>query len=687
MATFTASSPPQPISISEWYGINEAVGQTGLKLGEALRQVNYRITKDYKLEKREGHNTFIDFGNVLDVQGMWKGTLGGVETLIACNGGYVYRDKTIKNATYDSLDVSTYTLVDVVKTIALSGAEAGSVNVDSVVVLYNSSGTKMTEVALANVDLVASVGKFYFDADEKINYIVAKGTYANIAAARTGLGTTTAYYRIGAITDAKTSILFFESKLLFINGTDFKEYDGTTYQDVVADVPTVYIATPPAGGGTAHEQINLLTGKKKQEFQGNGVATKYYIAETGIDVALTSIVINGATKTELTHYTVNRTTGEFDFAAGTTPFGAPANGGMVIIEWTKVDSTHADLVKKNKYAMTFGAGNDTSIFVWGNPSNKNRRSWCAPLKAGYWPVTNFTNVGTNEFAITDIKAQNANYQIIFKEDRTHYSYSEYVSSTGTYDYPVYDLNEKVGNITYNGVQIINNDPLSIDGYSWWLWSATNIEDERNVNIISQRLEESLNTIDMTTAITFDYQSKKEYWCNVGSIVYIYNYGNNTMYTFNNISGTCYLDIGGVVYYGSKGTIERFEGHSDNGVATVPQIDTGHYSFGAINLLKTSDRVYVGLLPDTYTSVNIYFKTNKQTEWKKIRKQAFYALLDWNNINFNKYTFKTNRSPQTFALEFSSNDYTTIQFRIENDEIDEPCTVLDFLVNAETQGEV
>jgi hypothetical protein len=149
-----------------------------------------------------------------------------------------------------------------------------------------------------------------------------------------------------------------------------------------------------------------------------------------------------------------------------------------------------------------------------------------------------------------------------------------------------------------------------------------------------------------------------------------------------------LEIDGIVYYSSThGAIEKMNDINDNGTAIVAQADTGFYPFGGINLLKSSDIVYVGLLPDIKTSLTIYFKTNKITEWKKIRKTAFYSLIDFNNIDFDDFTFLTNSNPQTFALEFSSNDYVYIQFRLENVETDEPCTVLDFLVQAEVQGEV
>lgn len=93
MATFKSSKPPAPIEISRYLGINQAVGETEIKLGEATKQVNWRITQNYKPQKRTGHKTLIPFGNAKDVQGMWQGTIGSKTVLLAINNGNVYEFK------------------------------------------------------------------------------------------------------------------------------------------------------------------------------------------------------------------------------------------------------------------------------------------------------------------------------------------------------------------------------------------------------------------------------------------------------------------------------------------------------------------------------------------------------------------------------------------------------------------
>ena len=581
---FRASTPPDPIEIDKFLGTNEAVGETEIAINEAISQLNYRITQNYKPQKRLGHKTFIDYGNSLDVQGMWHGTISNKNVLISINNGKVYE----------------------------------------------------------------------YDFSTKINT------------------------EIGTLTDAKASIFYFEGKLYFLNGTDYKQYDGTLFQDVDPYIPTVAIGTPPIGGGTPHEPINLLTGKKKQEFMGDGTATIYQLAESNIDADLVTCTIDGVTKTETTHFTVNRTTGKVTFIS------APADESEVILGWTKVEAGNADLVKKNRFALINGPGNDTAIFLWGNPDAKNRRTWSGSLKANYFPVINYYLIGSDEFAITDIKPQYSR-QIIFKEDRTHYSYAEWNDTAEAWDYPVYDLNEKVGNIAYNAVQIIRNNPISLHAQSWHEWVSTSVEDERNENVISERLRESLSELDLTNAITFDYQREKEYWCNIEDKVYIWNYGNNTMYIYDNISGTCFLDIDGQLYYGSQGTIERFEGTDDNGILVKDEIITGFNSWGSIELRKNSREIFASILPDAQTSLNVYYRTNRQGEWKPISKLIEYRLFDLDNVNFDNFSFLTNRNPQTFRRKIRAKKYTYIQFKLENNKLGETCTILAFKVGAETQG--
>ena len=103
---------------------------------------------------------------------------------------------SISGTAYASIDKTTYTNVDVVKTTSFSSAVAGTTAKDGMTRYYDKNGVELTEIAQADIDNAASVGKYYWHTDKTLWIIVAKGAYADITAARTGLGTTTLNYQL-----------------------------------------------------------------------------------------------------------------------------------------------------------------------------------------------------------------------------------------------------------------------------------------------------------------------------------------------------------------------------------------------------------------------------------------------------------------------------------------------------------
>ena len=129
-------------------------------------------------------------------------------------------------------------------------------------------------------------------------------------------------------------ILDFADKIYLQNGEDYKVWYGTgLFTDVSesAYIPLVYINTPPAGGGTAFDEINLLTPKKHQQFDGDGVASTYQLAETNID-SIDQVYVDGVLKTVTTDYTVNLTNGT---VLPVTPANFTSGTNNIDIYWTK----------------------------------------------------------------------------------------------------------------------------------------------------------------------------------------------------------------------------------------------------------------------------------------------------------------------------------------------------------------
>lgn len=439
-----------------------------------------------------------------------------------------------------------------------------------------------------------------------------------------------------------------------------------------------------------------MTGWKWQYFVGNGTATAFQLRETVLDADLLVVTVDGVTKTETTDFTVNRTTGIITFTV------APIKEADVRIKYKKTNTGNRALVTGHKFVTKFGPSNDTSIFIFGNSAEKNVYRVSGTLKADYFPANSFYEVSDDEYAITDLRPQ-YDRLIVYKEDRTHYTFAQanpfYETNKGLnpYIYPTRDLNETVGNVAMAQTQLVENNPVSFKANSVWLWSNTQVEDERNAKIISDRVKEMLLEEDLTTAVTYDYQKEKELWINIGSLVYVYNYGNDTWYIHDNIDADWFLEINGSLYYGGGGKVQvfgayelggiQYKGQNDNGSAIYGIIELGFTDFGVNNLTKNTRKIWMTIQPETRTSVVVNFETDEDFLDESNEQEIIYAFLDFNDVDFNFFPFTANPNPQGERLKVRAKKYQYIKFIFENNKLNQGLTILNFEVQADTAGEV
>lgn len=91
----------------------------------------------------------------------------------------------------------------------------------------------------------------------------------------------------------------------------FKQYDGTTYKDVEGYVPTTSIGRRPSGGGTIHEDVNMLTTRRINTFLADGESKVFHLDSRNI--ANSDIVVK-VDDEMVTDYTVNRAEGTITFS-------------------------------------------------------------------------------------------------------------------------------------------------------------------------------------------------------------------------------------------------------------------------------------------------------------------------------------------------------------------------------------
>jgi len=579
-----------PTEISRFLGLNENQdAEFGLKLGEATKQIGWRVTNGLQLKRMEGYKTL--FSDLIgNVQGMWFGKLNSIYFFLFANNGH----------------------------------------------LYNGN----------------------LETGEKVD--------------------------LGTLTDAPTSFLPFGNKVYLWNGTEYKCFDGTTLETVIGYRPLVSITTPPTGGGTLYEQVNILSGAKHQTFSPVGTVTEYQLAEVDID-SIDFVMINKELKT-LSDYTVDLVKGTVTFAV----FPVVGVPNSVDIGWTK-GTGQRNFIENCRYAMDYSGQTDSRVFLWGNAEFKSRRFWSGLAdgvpSAEYFEANSYDDLGTGQYAITDIVKQ-YDRQKIYLEDSAMYSYyqaimiGEYTTAT----FPVFELNEGVGNVAFNQVQIVKNNPLSL--YSGVRqWASSTVRDEYNETLISQRVQDTLDNADLTKAITYNWKESKEYWLNIDGVAWIYNYLNDTWYKRNNVNATCFIVIKGIMYFGTNGTIERFDKdlRNDNGQVIETVWEMGFYDFKAEYMKKYMSKLWVALKPSSKTKVDITVITNNEGTLES--QTISYNLHTFVHQDFNHMSFLTSINPQPFALKMKAKGFAYMKIRLDSNSLTEVATILSINIAIRYGGKI
>ena len=489
---------------------------------------------------------------------------------------------------------------------------------------------------------------------------------------------------LGAITNARTFFFAFNDKLYIQNGTEYKYWTGTgTMSTVDGHIPKVAIATPPTGGGTPYEGINLLIGKKHQTFKGNGSATVYQLAETSIS-SVDSVYVDGVLKTVTTHYTVNTTNGTVTFVTAPADY-TDLSTDNVDIYWTKGSGTRAT-VTANKQSILFGGASDSRVFMYG-ADNKIIYSDLADgvPSAEYFPEDNYLLIGSDEYDVTGLSKQ-YDRLIVHKEVDSYYCVYEVNATTGA-GFPTYPLNDSIGNIAFGECQSVLNNPFAVTNNGIYQFVATNVRDEKNAVFASERVQVGLDSLDLSTAVTFDWERKYEYWVCVGKDCYIYNYKNDTWYYFNLAdTPSHFLEINGVCYMGtSTGKIMMFDddNKTDNGTAVSARWEVGFLDFGANYLRKFLTFGWVGLQPEGRSYCKLNWDSDNSSSATDYEIE--YNLMDFSNVNFADFSFDTNYNPQPFRLKFKIKKFTYMRIIGENESLTEGMTILNLTLPALVGG--
>lgn len=165
--------------------------------------------------------------------------------------------------------------------------------------------------------------------------------------------------------NVRRSQSFIFNNIFYIkDGINYLEYDGETLKEVEGYIPTTTISRNPAGGGTKHEDVNMLSKYRKNSFVGDGEETIYYCDVPQFTGSSVRIWINDVEI--VTGFTVNPSNGSVTF---TTAPAAPLTTGQdnVIIQFEKEVVDYKNRILKSTLLSVF----DNRVFFSGNKEYPN----------------------------------------------------------------------------------------------------------------------------------------------------------------------------------------------------------------------------------------------------------------------------------------------------------------------------
>ena len=449
---------------------------------------------------------------------------------------------------------------------------------------------------------------------------------------------------LGSIATAKTFFFGYGGNVYVLDGTGYYKWDGTTFASVDGYVPCVYTATPPAGGGTAYEQVNKLTAKKSQQFSADGTATVYQLAETGI-ASVDKVTVGGTEKTLTTDYTVDLATGKVTFTT------APATGiNNVKIWWTGSASDRAT-VTAMRYAEQYNGTTDNRIFLYGDGTNGAIYSGIdenGKPTAEYFPDLNVMAIGDSNTPITGMCRQFSRL-IVFKRSSTYSVYYGQITladgslTAGFYVTPV---NRNIGNEAMGQVRLITNYPFTLHGggvYQWKNGSNGLTSDERQAKRISQRVESTLAGFTLSDCVTFENEYSQDYYIVHNGTAAVYNYTSDTWFVYSAFPATAFVMVGNEMYIGTaSGKFCHVSRNykSDDGAAIDCYRRSGSMDFGRDWQRKFSTKIWVSIKPESNSRVTVTAQSDKKADCAETIAASSLATLS--HANFAHWSFSTNR---------------------------------------------
>lgn len=212
-----------------------------------------------------------------------------------------------------------------------------------------------------------------------------------------------------AMKEAASDGFVFEDIFYIKDGVNYLKYDGTTVSEVVGYIPTTSIGRSPMGGGTVHEDVNMLSDYRKNSFLADGGSLDFYLDVTNIDEDFVPEVTIDDVLIGTDKYTVDYANGHIKM---TYAPDVPKTDGQdnVIVKFKKSLPKYKASILGCTLLQVF----DNRVFVSGNHDFPNVVWHCSLNDPSYFSDLDYYREGMDSAQIKGMVAGN-NALWVFRE--------------------------------------------------------------------------------------------------------------------------------------------------------------------------------------------------------------------------------------------------------------------------------
>ena len=213
-----------------------------------------------------------------------------------------------------------------------------------------------------------------------------------------------------SLNKAPGNAFVYENVWYYKDGTNYLKYDGTTIEQIGGYIPTTSIARKPEGGGTTYEDVNMLTGMRKNTFLSDGGSFVYLLDVRNLDTDYVPQITHNGEPVPTADYTVDYAEGKITFTNYAPD--APLTDGQdnIVVTFKKTVPGYRENILKCNLLQVF----DNRVFFSGNPDHPNVVWHCSLNDPSYVSDLDYYREGLDTAAVKGMVAGN-NALWVFRE--------------------------------------------------------------------------------------------------------------------------------------------------------------------------------------------------------------------------------------------------------------------------------